>query len=371
MKVTGIICEFNPFHQGHKYLMEEARSQTGSSFLVCIMSGDFVQRGEPAAIDKYQRTRMALEGGADLVFELPTRFALSSAGDFARGGLLALEALPFVTDLFFGSESGDIGELMNLAQAIHRGGKSLDLETRRLQETGLSYAAARQKALSSLDSAGLLSEPNNTLGIEYCLAVLESDADLRLHTLLRRGQAYNNASPQDFYPSASSLRASMAARRDKMLTANDFSQVLSSLLLREQDLTLYKDISPDLANRLKNQAHNFQSLDQFVDLCQTRVYTASRIRRCLFQMLLGLKDRDMTLPYLRLLGMKKTASHLLREITDCSILNSLAVDQNLLDSHGQSLLQKDLLASHLYRLIWQQKYGETRKNEFQHRPIIL
>ena len=119
MRVTGIICEFNPFHDGHKYLIEQAKELTGSDYTVCLMSGDFVQRGEPAALDKYTRTKQALEGGADLVLELPVRYALSSAGDFASGGVCALSALGFVTDLCFGSEWGEIRLFEKTAQVLH------------------------------------------------------------------------------------------------------------------------------------------------------------------------------------------------------------------------------------------------------------
>ena len=174
MRVTGIICEFNPFHDGHKYLIEQAKELTGSDYTVCLMSGDFVQRGEPAALDKYTRTKQALEGGADLVLELPVRYALSSAGDFAAGGVCALSALGFVTDLCFGSEWGEIRLFEKTAQVLHQDQDALADAIRKKQKTGVSFAAAREQVLSQQYdlSPSLLSQPNNTLGVEYCLSLI-------------------------------------------------------------------------------------------------------------------------------------------------------------------------------------------------------
>ena len=194
MKAAGIITELNPFHSGHAHLIREARRLSGADFVVTVMSGDFVQRGEPAVFDKYTRTRQALEGGADLVFELPVRFCLSSAGDFALGGILALSSLGFVNDLYFGSECGELEPLMQTAEILYQesseGHTGYSLALQSALKHGLSYPAARAHAMSQVTSVAreILEEPNNILGIEYCHALLKLNSSIVPHTIPREGQ---------------------------------------------------------------------------------------------------------------------------------------------------------------------------------------
>ena len=373
VRVTGIICEFNPFHDGHKYLIEQAKELTGSDYTVCLMSGDFVQRGEPAALDKYTRTKQALEGGADLVLELPVRYALSSAGDFAAGGVCALSALGFVTDLCFGSEWGEIRLLEKTAQVLHQDQDALADAIRKKQKTGVSFAAAREQVLSQQYdlSPSLLSQPNNTLGVEYCLAILNQDSPLQPHTIKRQGAGYHEQTLSEIFPSATALRQNMAAENVPHLTLDDFSDMIGASLLKSRDLTRYKDISPDLAGRIHRELSTYHQASDLVARCQTRIFTESRVRRCLLQCLLDLTPEiNVSIPYLRLLGMKKKASHLLKQVTDCRIITRLAADEKLLTEDVLALLRQDILASDLYRMIWNRKYGSMKRNEYQHSPLL-
>lgn len=390
MKTVGIICECNPFHSGHTYLMKEARRKSGADYVIAVMSGDFVQRGEPAVFNKYKRAESALEGGADLVFELPVRFCLSSAGDFALGGILALASLGIVTDLYFGSECGDLTPLMQAAQILFQEASSgLPLYSQHLQtalKSGLSFPAARAQALSQVTSIEkkILEEPNNILGIEYCHALLKSGVPITPHTIKRNGQSYNDnrlptsgsPSADSCHPSATALRRQIYLSETPHLCLNDCSEIIGYSLLRKNNLEEIKDISPELAARMRKYSDDYRDAAGFVRDCQTRTYTESRIRRALLQTALELTDTQYTMPYLRLLGMKKNAGALLKKVRhetlseNTTLISKLAADRKKMDNQALSLLEKDLLASGWYRQMWQRKYKDRLPNEYQ-RTIVM
>ena len=381
MKAAGIITELNPFHSGHAHLIREARRLSGADFVVTVMSGDFVQRGEPAVFDKYTRTRQALEGGADLVFELPVRFCLSSAGDFALGGILALSSLGFVNDLYFGSECGELEPLMQTAEILYQesseGHTGYSLALQSALKHGLSYPAARAHAMSQVTSVAreILEEPNNILGIEYCHALLKLNSSIVPHTIPREGQHYNDGesfSPNGGHPSATALRRQIYLSETPHLCLEDCSEIIGYALLREDDLTKYKDISPDLAARIKKGIDSYRDITGFVRDCQTRTFTESRIRRALLQCALGLTGTSVSMPYLRILGMKKKAGVLIRSTPDTlQILTNLSSDERQLDNTALDLLSKDILASDWYRQMWHKKYEEKLPNEYQRSVIVL
>ncbi len=374
MKVVGIIAEYNPFHKGHAYHIRKAKEITGAEFAVVIMNGDFVQRGEPAIYDKYTRTRQALEGGADMIFELPIRFGVSSAGDFAYGGVLALHSLGFVDALCFGSELGDISPLQEIACFLKEEPLPFKNVLRSFLKNGHSYPSARALALSQFTQldADTISEPNNTLGIEYCLALLSLSSSIRPYTIQRIGEDYHGSKSDALYPSASTLRRNIQRSDTPHLQPDDFSAALGYALLSSKDLTQYKDINSDLADRVNRYLPNYTTFSSFVEKVHHPSLTGGRIRRGLLQCLLHLETTDNSMPYLRLLGMKREASSLLtnKEALPCKIISRPAVDSRNLNTAACSLLQKDLLASDLYRQTWNRKYGTTLPNEYQHSPCL-
>ena len=209
MKVVGIIAEYNPFHKGHEYQIRYAREILGADYIVVAMSGDFVQRGAPALMEKHLRAEMALLGGADLILEMPVQTATASAEGFAAGGVSLLDGLGVVDELCFGSECGDTETLMNIAQILIKE----PFEYRKLLQqnlrTGMSFPAARSSALirymrekatsvhntfgvSSEHIELILSSPNNILGIEYCKALLRLNSRILPHALLRKGCGYHD-----------------------------------------------------------------------------------------------------------------------------------------------------------------------------------
>lgn len=387
MQVAGIICEFNPFHKGHAYLISQAK-KNGADIIVALMSGDFVQRGETAVISKYERTKQALDGGADFVFELPVRYALSSAGDFALGGILALKSLNVVTDLYFGSECGDISALKKTAAILQNEPEEFSLLLQKNLKQGLSYPAARAKALSAYTSlsSALCSEPNNILGMEYCRAIETLGAGITPHTILRQGNHYHEENLPDkeqiasgIFPSATAKRLEIYKNNEHHLRFDDCSSAIGQFLLRLQqnNTALPKDMTPFLADRMKNLANEYTNASGFIKECQTRTFTSSRIRRTLLQGVIGILPFPHTMPYLRLLGMKKNVGPFLKEIRNqrtkdntFDVITKLSAAEDNLRPEAITFLQMDIFSSHWYRQMWQMKYGVILPNEYQ-RPIII
>lgn len=378
MNVVGIIAEYNPFHKGHAYQIQKAKEQCGAEFAVVVMNGDFVQRGEPAIFDKYTRTKEALLGGADLIFELPVRFGLSSAGDFAMGGILALNALPFVTHLCFGTETGDLAPLLQAATFLCNEPDSYRTRVKHFVKQGILYPKARSLALAA--ESGLPTEtwdsPNNILGLEYCVALQKLHSKIKPFTIRREGQGYhdNDTPALSDFPSATFLRKQIRKAGEKEnLSLSDFSSMIGYSLLTAKDLCRIKDITPDLSDRIRNELPKYREINEFVKTIKNPSLTTGRIKRSFFQCLFDIEKEEPVMPYLRVLGMKKEASSLLsqKENASCQILTKLAFDVPKMDDTAKKLFAKDLLASDLYRQVFCHKYNQTLPNEYQHSPIVL
>lgn len=382
MNVVGIIAEFNPFHEGHAYLIQKAKEETGSDLAVVIMNGDFVQRGEPAIFDKYRRTEAALKGGADMVLELPVRFGVSSAGDFALGGIMALSALGFVTHLAFGSECGELPPFLETSTILLKESEEFRKILSHCLRDGLSYPKARAHALEATArvSPEFLAQPNNILGIEYCLALKKLSSSLIPVTVARKGMGYHeiyhpDEERENIYPSATALRQHIHTENTPHLTLEDFDSAIGYALLENSSLTKYKDISPDLAGRIQGLLPDACSTEELITRCQTRAFTTGRIRRALIQCLLHVENTEPVMPYLRLLGLvdkKNGTGSLLSQVPgSCQILSRLAADTKNLDPEALTLFRQDLLASDLYRQTWCHKYNVHLPGEYQHSPIII
>ena len=378
MNVVGIIAEYNPFHEGHAYQIQKAKEQCGAEFAVVVMNGDFVQRGEPAIFDKYTRTKEALLGGADLIFELPVRFGLSSAGDFAMGGVLALNALPFDTHLCFGTETGDLTPLLQAATFLCDEPDSYRTRVKHFVKQGILYPKARSLALAA--ESGLPTEtwdsPNNILGLEYCVALQKLHSKIKPFTIRREGQGYhdNDTPALSDFPSATFLRKQIRKAGEKEnLSLSDFSSLIGYSLLTAKDLCRIKDITPDLSDRIRNELPKYREINEFVKTIKNPSLTTGRIKRSFFQCLFDIEKEEPVMPYLRVLGMKKEASSLLsqKENASCQILTKLAFDVPKMDDTAKKLFAKDLLASDLYRQVFCHKYNQTLPNEYQHSPIVL
>ena len=420
--ITGIIAEYNPFHKGHSYQIEKAKELTKNQYVLVIMSGDFVQRGAPAIFDKYARTRMALLGGADAVLELPSYWACGSAEYFAKGAAEILDALGCVDHLCFGSESGDIDSLEVIAQVLAREPEEFQKSLKKFLKEGLSFPAARKKALavylenhfsessrsqiSIPEMLSLLDSPNNLLGIEYCKALSRLNSQIAPVTIERKGAGYHEKEISCSMPSATALRRALldtegtkatlslllshaqpdsaAAFTEELLssqcpvTEEDFSLLLKyQLLLRSpEELADFADVSLDLARRIRREQNSFVSFSQFASLLKTREMTYTRISRALLHILLSITQEDLaeTIGYVRLLGFRKESSPLLRRLQDNSRIPVItkAADYRKLISENQWLaFEKDLFCADLYESVKAEKSQKPFVSDLQRSPVIL
>ena len=406
--ITGIIAEYNPFHNGHAYQLEQARLLTGCDFLVVVMSGDYVQRGAPAVFDKYTRTRMALACGADLVLELPVACSCASAEFFASGAVSLLDGLGCVDFLCFGSESGNLQSLMEPARILAKESPVFQEALRRGLSLGLSFPAARKEAFRACASnPDILDLPNNILGIEYLKALLQRESSIKPVTIKREGQGYHDTLLDSGFASASGIRrflkqeeaplSALPALKESLpdpvmevlkdtlahtlpVWEEDFSMLLRYELLRQSasDLTRYADISPDLGRRLKNCADKFSSFSEFVALVKTKDVTYTRITRALFHILLNLTGEDtrnsVAMPYARILGFRKDHSRilgLLKENSRIPIIPKAADYKTYLTPDLQPLFEKDLFAANLYETIAAAKQKRAFLHDLKRSPVIL
>lgn len=406
--ITGIIAEYNPFHNGHAYQIEQARLLTGCDFLVVVMSGDYVQRGAPAVFDKYTRTRMALACGADLVLELPVACSCASAEFFASGAVSLLDGLGCVDFLCFGSESGNLQSLMEPARILAKESPVFQEALRRGLSLGLSFPAARKEAFRACASnPDILDLPNNILGIEYLKALLQRESIIKPVTIKREGQGYHDTLLDSGFASASGIRrflkqeeaplSALPALKESLpdpvmevltdtlahtlpVWEEDFSMLLRYELLRQSasDLTRYADISPDLGRRLKNCADKFSSFSEFVALVKTKDVTYTRITRALFHILLNLTGEDtrnsVAMPYARILGFRKDHSRilgLLKENSRIPIIPKAADYKTYLTPDLQPLFEKDLFAANLYETIAAAKQKRAFLHDLKRSPVIL
>lgn len=417
MKTVGIIAEYNPFHNGHKYHLKQAKALSGADYAVVVLSGDFTQRGVPSLVSKYARCEMALMGGADLVLELPVCFSLGSAEYFARGAVTLLDSLG-VDALCFGSECGDLSSLKLAADILHREPDEFKKLLLGHKRDGMSFPASRSLALSeyihstleeeniigsSIDE--LLQSPNNILGIEYIKALLMRNSAMEVHTLLRQGSGYLDTSlSSDSFCSALAVRRAIEQgmpltsltpylpentlqilERELTLgfpvTADDFSSMLFYRLLglRSQGYTAFADVSPALSDKICNALEEYTSFSHFCgDVLKSKDLTYTRISRALFHILLGITEEFLreaaslkTACYARILGFRTASSGLLSTLsTDRTpLLSKLADADKLLNPFGRTMFAQDVFASHLYEGIAAQKTGRTLEHEYR-RPII-
>ncbi len=341
MQVAGIIAEYDPFHCGHAAHIEATRA-AGATHIVAVMSGGFTQRGEPALLSKWQRMQMALVGGIDLVLELPVPWAMAPAEAFATGGVALLKALGCVHTLSFGSECGDADRLCRLAAALDTPQHNALLR-KKLSE-GISYAAARQAAVTALcgeAEGALLAHPNNTLGLEYIRAATRLEAGFTFCTCKRIGTMHNADTATEGYASASLLRQWVRAGKAEEATAcmpaacgdilqkaiadghapSDPTRLHTALLTRLRTMTLPQMealpyLSEGLHHRLYRESRTAGSYPALLEALQTKRYPLARLRRILWAALLEISgDMEETPPYIRVLGMNERGREILAAAT--------------------------------------------------------
>ena len=320
MNVCGIVCEYNPFHNGHKYHIRQTREKYGATHIVGVMSGNFTQRGDVAIADKYKRAETALKNGVDLVIELPVAFALSSAEQFAQSAVFLLNSLGCVNMLSFGSECGNIGQLKEAAGAVCFARESEELTN--YMKNGMSYPAALQKAIEKFytdDVIETLAAPNNTLAVEYIKALDELASPIKPVTVKRRSAGHDSEETADpEIASASQLRRLLQAGEDISAYAPDcdFSNIASlsnievSVLSRlrsmsKSEIEKTPNVLMGLENRIYKAARVSTNMNELLFLIKTKRYTLARIRRIVLSAYLGITKNDLknNPSYVRILGM--------------------------------------------------------------------
>jgi predicted nucleotidyltransferase len=407
VRTVGLITEYNPFHNGHLYHLQESLRVTDADASVAVMSGHFLQRGEPALLDKWSRTEMALAAGVDLVLELPFCFACNSAPSFARGAVQSLNAFGVVDALCFGSEAGVVEPLQAAARLLLERADDIDAATRKLLRSGVSYPAARAEVLSAMDtdvSAALISSPNNILGIEYLKALQEISSPIKAFTILRRGVGYHSTDVTGSIASATGIRkllgdggsvvellpkACQQILNDALDAGGslDHDRLFSSLqifLLQElETLSGVYQIEDGLAQRLVDAAMTATSYSDLSEKIKSRQWTLTRIQRILSYVLLQVSSVEMNRflesgpLYLRLLGATVKGRQLLADsrkkrslpvISDPAraqaVLRRFYSDRRELGHLAERMLACDLRATRLYGLMQQQPQSGHRNQDF-------
>lgn len=411
MKTVGIVAEYNPFHNGHAYQIAEAKKMTGADYCIIIMSGNFMQRGIPAIMDKSLRIQSALMCGADLVLELPVQYATGSAEYFASGAVAILDRLKITDYLCFGSECGNIQVLSALADALISESEDFKCLLKQQIKSGYSFPQARNYALMSAfpqltPYLDILRFPNNILALEYLKALKKRGSRIEPCTLARNGAGYHDGSLYESYSSALAIRESLGAKNDigiikeqvpepvyKLMEENylktfpiiaeDFSSLLLYKLMEEQEsgYSRYFDIDNTFSDRLKNLIYSYTDYDSFCEKLKTKNMTHTRITRNLMHILLNIYQSDIDtfcaedyVYYARISGFRKEAAPLLsaiKENASIPLISKLAdSDACILSENGRKMLKQDIKSNHIYSMTVCRKFHRNIMNEYT-RPIVI
>lgn len=346
MKLTGLITEYNPFHNGHLHHLKESIKITEATHTVAVMSGHFLQRGEIALFDKWSRASTAVHAGVDLVVELPSVFACSSAEHFAKGALLTLNALG-CNSFCFGSEEGTLAPLVSAAEHLTNESAAFKENLQSHLKAGLSYPSARQLALNSESHRDVTFSANNILGVEYLKAILSTKSEVKPYTIQRIVAHYAESQLTGHISSATAIRQSLLNPRfewgslkiclpentwetlqtlsiSNALTTQEqaFSLILYQLLSESiEDLSEYHEFSEGLHHRIFDKAKTAKSLEELLNAVKTKRYTRTRIQRGLMNLLLKRKSDSLlpllkteTAPYLRVLAYNQKGREILRYV---------------------------------------------------------
>ncbi len=425
MKVTGIIAEYNPFHNGHEYHIQMSKERLKSDYTIVVMSGNYVQRGAPTIIDKYSRAEMALRAGADLVLELPTCFATASAEYFAYGGVAILDKLNLVDDLCFGTESLDVISPKDSKEQVDEAVRDLTGQFRTIADVlvdepeefkevlkqglrdGLSHAAARSKAVGQIlgeEYVTVMETSNNILGVEYMKALRKLNSPIKPDPIARRLSSHNDMAINEGFSSATAIRNAIYNKYDMHalgstvpeyaldilmdrylvtfpIFRDDFSLVLGTELLKAKessDLTKFFGVSEDLANRILNLRDDFKTFMQFKDELATKNINRATTSRALMHIALGITESDMRDMYnaesirqVKVLGFREASKDLLTEIKKTADIKLVTKLADAVRAGSDKMLEQNIEADRIYRMVAMNKYGEDLKNPFTEEIVIV
>lgn len=386
--ILGIISEYNPFHNGHLHHLELSKQITKTSFSVAVMSGNFIQRGDTSIVDKWTKAEMALKNGIDLVLELPTVYATSSAENFADGAIKILNSLGVVDYVSFGSEIGEITPMNDIAEILYNEPKELSNLIKSQLRSGLSYPKAREIAVSqffgsSMKYTDILTNPNNILGVEYLKALKRQKSNITPLTIKRDYSDYNSKKEKKGIASATAIRTMIKNNKNvHYVVPLETYELLDNCIKQEKivkDLSVFErqiiyklrgmsldeirklpDVSEGLENKIKFACLATNSLDELIEEVKSKRYTQSRIQRILLYALLNITEKDMinskkTTPYVRVLGFNKHGKRIISAIAASNPkLNIIVSVKKFMNSSGntaqKAMLEKDILATNVYTL---------------------
>lgn len=389
--ILAVISEYNPFHNGHVKHLSYSKQLTKADFSIAVITGNFVQRGDTSLVDKWTKAEMALKAGFDIVIELPTIYAISSAENFAEGAIKILNSLGIVDYLSFGSELGEISPLNDLANLLYKEPKELSLLINQHVKTGISYPRAREMALMQFLGGNTkykqaLNNPNNILGIEYLKALKKYKSPIKPITIKREYSEHNSTTIKQGIASSTAIR-NLIQKGKNIHTLVPFEtyellekqiqdgKIVPSLAVFEKEI-LYclrrmtlpeiaalPDVSEGLENRIKSAANNCNNLNDLISNIKSKRFTATRIQRILLYALLNISQKDMnasrrTTPYIRILGFNKHGKKIVSAIAKQNpkthvIISVKKFMENSPDNHLRNMLAKDILATNIYTLGYQ------------------
>ena len=389
-EVLGIIGEYNPFHNGHLYHIAKSKEETGAQYVVCVISGNFVQRGDTSIINKWAKTKMALEGGADLVIELPTIYSISSAENFAEGAIKILNSLKIVDTISFGMEANDVSILNNIANVLYAEPKEYTTMLAHELQKGNSFPKARENALLMYLNdikkyANVLSGSNNILGIEYLKALKRTKSNITPVGIKREKVLYKDQYMVDEFASATAIRRMLITRQfddvRKSIPKSSYKVLGEELKQGHYVLDLFKfekeilyqlrkmtveeirklpDVSEGLENSIKNAADSCNSLNELINIVKSKRFTQTRIMRILLYALLEIDKKQMEtsrkiIPYTRILGMNEKGKQLISQVTKANPkINIVTSVKKYMDDNNnknlKEMLQKDIFATNVYTL---------------------
>ncbi len=371
--IAGVIAEFNPFHNGHKYLIDQAKNDGFEVF--CVISGNFVQRGDVAVIPKFERSQAALKCGADLVAELPCPWSMSTAQNFAIGGVSQLNALG-VDVLYFGSECGDINKLTAAAEILSSNEFSNKIKNN--LSSNETFASIRQNILSETDAelGKILDNPNDSLAVEYIIAAKKINKSLRFKAIKRVGALHNDKTESGAFSTATLLREDIKNNRIrdfeeympeeaysilKSSPTADISRLETAILsklrtMSLEELKMTPDISEGIENLIYDAIKESETLDELYSKTKTKRYTLARIRRIVLSAYIGIDNSyfKQEPPYVRVLGFRGNA------ISDCSIVSKKPIITRVsqieqLDAFSKKVFATECRATDLYALACDKK----------------
>lgn len=394
MKTVGFIGEYNPFHKGHKYHLDKSKKITKADFSIAVISGSFVQRGEPSFIDKWTKAKMAIDNGIDLVIELPFVFSTQSAESFAYGGVKLLDSLKIVNYLSFGCESGQLEPLTSIASILSKEPKYYKESLKNYLSKGFSFPKSRSKALEdyflnnnlkfNYDIESILNSSNNILGIEYLKALFNINSKILPIAIKRTGSKYNDTSLSTEFASATAIRHTIKNqglvsvkdllpeksyywlckyidKYDSFNSIENYEEILT-YLIRTMDKSKIKnliDIENGLENRIIEKGYNSNNIIYIIDSISSKRYPKTRIQRLLIHLLNYLYKDDFQdiyniyPSYIRVLGANKNGLILLRKIKEKSalpIITKFADYKRLKNDHIEKIIQFDKKATDIFFL---------------------